>query len=268
LLLLHAGKRLERDHIAEQLWPMRPPGKARRNLSTTLWRLRQTLECHRLPAEDYLLISRDVLAFDAVAPYWFDVEAFERRATFGLAGSLPCDKAHCLALEEASNLYRGDLLEGCYADWCVAKRERVRLLLLRVLRRLQHHYRLCGAFEAAISSGHRLLALDPLQEGVHRELMRCYVETGQRALAVAQFRQCGEILRQELRIEPMAATQQLYQWVRGGPEPPLLQGMGGDDRASLQAALTQLQRALGALESAWQTLQALVVEFGEESEPS
>ncbi|NIN68750.1 MAG: hypothetical protein GTO63_29500, partial [Anaerolineae bacterium] len=134
-LLLHAGETLERDLIAERLWPMRPPGKARRSLSTTLWRLRQTLKSLS-PPQPYLLTERSTLAFNTAAPYWFDVEAFEQQAAFGLAGSLPCAEAQRRALEEALDLYRGDLLEGCYDDWCLAERERLQLLLLRVLKRL------------------------------------------------------------------------------------------------------------------------------------
>ena len=265
-LLLHAGETLERELVAEQLWPMRLPGKARRSLSTTLWRLRQTLECSPLPTQPYLLAGRSTLAFNTTAPYWFDVEVFERQATFGLAGSLPCDEAHRRALEGALDLYRGDLLEGCYEDWCLAERERLQLLLLRVLKRLQRHYRLCGAFEAAISCGHRLLALDPLQEDVHRELMRCYVEAGQRPLALEQFQRCREILRQEIHIEPMPETWRLYRQIRGDQEPTLLRKIPGDGHASLQEALTRLRRALDTLESAWQALQAVSVELVEASE--
>ena len=44
-LLLHAGQTLEREVVAERLWPNGSPGKARRCLSTTLWRLLQILEC-------------------------------------------------------------------------------------------------------------------------------------------------------------------------------------------------------------------------------
>jgi len=264
-LLLHAGETQERDLIAERLWPMRPPGKARRSLSTTLWRLRQALECVP-PTQPYLLTERSTLTFNTTAPYWFDVEAFEQQAAFGLAGSLPCAEAQRQALEEALALYRGDLLEGCYDDWCLAERERLQLLLLRVLKRLQRHYRHCEAFEAAISYGHRLLALDPLQEDVHRELMRCYVEAGQRPLAVEQFQRCRETLREELHIEPMPETWRLYRRIRGGQEPALLQRVSGDAHASLQEALTRLRRALDALESAWQTLQAVSVDFVEASE--
>jgi DNA-binding SARP family transcriptional activator len=264
-LLLHAGETLERDLIAERLWPMRPPGKARRSLSTALWRLHQALKCLP-PPQPYLLTERSTLAFNTTAPYWFDVEVFERQATFGLAGSPLCDEAHRQALEEALDLYRGDLLEGCYDDWCLAERERLQLLLLRVLKRLQRHYRLDEAFETAISCGHRLLTLDPLQEDVYRELMHCYVEAGQRPLALEQFQHCRETLRRELHIEPMPETWRLYRRIRGGQEPTLLQEIQGDGRPSLQGALTRLRRALDALESAWQMLQALTDEFTEASE--
>jgi DNA-binding SARP family transcriptional activator len=265
-LLLHAGQTLERELIAEQLWPMRTPGKARRCLSTTLWRLRRTLECLDHANQPYLLTERGTLAFNTTAPYSFDVQVFERQAAFGLAGPLPCAEAHHQALEEARELYRGDLLEGCYDDWCLAERERLQLLLLRVLKRLQRHCRLCGAFEAAISHGHRLLALDPLQEDVHRELMRCYVDAGQRSLAMEQFQRCRETLRRELQIEPMPETWQLLQWVRDGHEPAPLRGMREDRRAPLQAALAQFRQALDTLESTWDALQAVTAEFVETSE--
>jgi DNA-binding SARP family transcriptional activator len=266
LLLLHAGETLERDLISERLWPMRSPGKARRSLSTALWRLRQTLEYLPPPSQPYLLSERTTLAFNTTAPYWFDVEAFEQQAALGLAGSLPCAEAHHQALEEALTLYRGDLLEGCYDDWCLAERERLQLLLLRVLKRLQCHYRHCQAFDAAISYGHRLLTLDPLQEDVHRELMRCYVEAGQRPLALEQFQRCRETLRQELDIEPMPRTWRLYRQIRGGQESAPFQEMPGSGHAPLQEALTRLRRALDALESAWQALQAATAEHGEASE--
>jgi DNA-binding SARP family transcriptional activator len=195
-----------------------------------------------------------------------DVEVFERQATLGLTGPVPCAETQRQALEEAFALYCGDLLEGCYDDWCLAERERLQLLLLRVLKRLQRHYRLCGAFEAAMSCGHRLLALDPLQEDVHRELMRCYAEAGQRSLALEQFQRCRETLRQELHIEPMPETWQLYRQIRGGKEPILLPGVQGDGHASLQAALTQFRYALDALESTWQALQVLTIELVETGE--
>jgi DNA-binding SARP family transcriptional activator len=267
-LLLHAGKTLERELIAERLWPVRPPGKARHCLSTTLWRLRQTLECRSPPDQPYLLTERSTLAFNTTAPYWFDVETFAQQAAVGLAGSLPCTEACRQALEEALDLYRGDLLEGCYDDWCLVERERLQLLLLQVLKRLQCHSRLCGAFEAAISCGQRLLVLDPLQEDVYRELMRCYVAAGQRPLALEQFQRCRETLRRELHIEPMPETWQLYHRIRGDQRIALAPGTRRSGVVSLQVALSQFRYALDALDSAWRVLQVVAAEFVEASEPA
>jgi DNA-binding SARP family transcriptional activator len=266
ILLLHAGETLERDLISEWLWPMHSPGKARRSLSTALWRLRQTLEYPNGPTQPFLRSERSTLAFNTTTHYWFDVEAFEQQAAFGLDSPLPTAEAHCEALVEAVTLYRGDLLDGCYDDWCLAERERLQLLLMRVLKRLQCHYRHCQAFEAAISYGHRLLTLDPLLEDVHRELMRCYEEAGQRPLALEQFRRCRETLRQELDIEPMPQTWRLYHQIRSGQQPAQFQEMPGSGHAPLQEALTRLRSALDALELVWQALQAATAEHGVASE--
>jgi len=265
-LLLHAGETLDRDLIAERLWPMRPPGKARRSLSTALWRLRQALERLSPDAQSYLLAEHSTLAFNTDAPYWFDAAIFGREAAFGLSGALPCSEDHRLALGEALEAYRGDLFEGSYEDWCLAERERLRLLLLRVLKRLQCDYRLGGAFEAAIACGNRLLSLDSLQEDVHCELISCYVDAGQRPLALEQFQRCRETLRRELQIEPMPETWGLYRRIRAGQAHTLLPEMQGTYRDSVQAALMQLRRAVDALELAWQTLYATTVEFAEGSE--
>jgi DNA-binding SARP family transcriptional activator len=265
-LLMHAGETLERDLIAEQLWPGRLPGKARRCLSTALWRLRKTLECMAPSAQSYLLIRSDTLAFNTTAPYWFDVEVFERQAAVGLAGPLPCDENHRKALEEALDLYCGDLFEGCYDDWCLADRERLQLLLLQVLKRLQRDFRIRGHFETAISLGLRLLKLDSMQEDVHRELMRCYIDAGQRPLALEQFRHCREILRRELEIEPMSETWRLYWRIRAVQESTLLRETWESRYDSLKTALAQLRVALDTLESIWQTLQVVSVELVQDCE--
>ena len=57
----------------------------------------------------------------------------------------------------------------------------------------------------------RLLALDPLQEAVHRALMRLYVQLGRRDTALRQYQECIEILHRELAVEPESETKELYQ---------------------------------------------------------
>jgi DNA-binding SARP family transcriptional activator len=97
------------------------------------------------------------------------------------------------ALEQAIQLYRGDLLDGLtlqeppFEEWLMAERERLRELALEALARLLAAQRAGGAAEAAVQTGLRLIALDPLQEVVHRTLMRLYVRVGRRGSALHQY---------------------------------------------------------------------------------
>lgn len=266
-LVLHAGNPLERDMVAEHLWPLRSQGRARRCLSTTLWRLRkQTEGADDFFLKSYIQADQSTLAFNSSAPYWFDAAVFEEQATAGLAGTLPLSRSHFKALENAVALYRGDFLEDCYDNWCLVEQERLQLLLLWALRRLQCHYRLTEAFQTAIACGHRLLAIDPLQESVHRELIRSHVEAGQRSLALQQFQRCKEILSSELGIEPMAETRRLFQRIQSGHVPTRPQGTQPDDPTLPKAPAAQLRTAFETLESAWQSLQAAATKVIEASE--
>ena len=48
----------------------------------------------------------------------------------------------------------------------------------------------------------RLLAIDPLQESVHRTLMRLYAALDRRGDALRQYRECVAVLQRELAAEP------------------------------------------------------------------
>src|SRR5262249_58629303 len=77
----------------------------------------------------------------------------------------------------------------------------------------------------ALQTALRLLALDPLQEPVHRTLMRLYAELGRRGAALRQYQLCVSVLQRELRVEPEAATRQLYQEIlRHGPSERIPEG--------------------------------------------
>lgn len=251
LLLLRAGDWQDRDGLAERLWPEVPSARARHALSTTFWRLRRALPPEDPAGERFVLAGRSGISFNVRSAYRFDVEEFERLAALGLEGTTPLDEERHRALREALRLYRGDFMEGCYDDWCLVEQERLQLLLIRVLKSLQRHARFHHDFEQAVAYGQRLLALDPLQEDVHRELMRCYAESGQRSQALVQFQRCREILRQELGVEPMPETWRLYRRLRGG-EPG---SSGPTGTPALEAAVGYLGRALEALQAAWQALQ-------------
>jgi TolB-like protein len=152
-------------------------------------------------------------------------------------------------LRSTAELVRGEFLEGLHTgsagfeEWLGVERERTRLLACKLFQRLMENLEHHGIHGEAISAGLRLLALDPLQEHVHRALMRLYMAQGRSDAALAQFEKCREVLRQGLDVEPQHETVTLAREVRSrrGERPKkAARGAGlhgletrGDDRPSV-----------------------------------
>jgi DNA-binding SARP family transcriptional activator len=123
--------------------------------------------------------------------------------------------------QTAVDLYRGDFLEGFYVDgapefetWLLAQRYRLRERMQTALQRLARYYAGQRQLAKAINHGQRLLALEPLREDVHRLLMTLFVQSGQRARALAQYETCSQILADELGVEPDENTRSLFNQIQ------------------------------------------------------
>ena len=90
--------------------------------------------------------------------------------------------------------------------WLRTGRERLRELALEALARLLAYQHDVDDLPAALQTALRLLALDPLQEVVHRTVMRLQAAQGRRDAALRQYQTCVELLQHELGVEPEAET--------------------------------------------------------------
>jgi two-component SAPR family response regulator len=156
---------------------------------------------------------------------WLDLAEFERaavRRTPTEPASAPRPDAKRWA--QAVELYRGDLLQGWYPDWCLEERERLRQIYLETLDALVAACESNHDVNAGVAYAVRAHHTDPARECTHRALMRLYCLSGDRAAAVRQYEQCEKILRTELGIEPDDETKALYRSIRSGhrqpPTPP------------------------------------------------
>ncbi len=204
---------LRRELLANLFWENQPERNARRCLSTALWRLRREFQLNQPYSNlDLITATHDEVSLNFEFDHWLDIDQFEQTAVYGLSKSMETMTTdQVLSLENAVQLYTGDLLEDCYDDWAIQERERLHLLYLRCLARLMRYYRRHGRYEECVISGKQILQTDPLREQIHRELILLYMENGQRGLAIHQYEMCRQILKRELGIEPMAETKLLYQ---------------------------------------------------------
>jgi predicted ATPase len=206
-LVTYADRSHPRTTLIGVFWPDLPEAKARRRLSDTLWRVRHVLGDHVVANEEEIWLN------DAL-PRWVDVEQF-RAALAHLQHEAP----ESAAVEKALSLYRGPYLEGLYDDWALLERERWRGLYLDALGYLVEQYKRVGDYRNALRAARRLIAVEPLHEVAHRELMRLYHLLGRDAEAVVQYQRCRDLLREALDVSPAPETEMLYRVLqrRGTP---------------------------------------------------
>jgi DNA-binding SARP family transcriptional activator len=217
-LLLHRDAPQSRQRLAFLLWPDSTEAQARTNLRHVLHTLRR-----RLPDPDrYLEITPRTLRWRPEAPYWLDVAAFEGLLAPAGVDPAPGDgKDRRRALREAVEIYTGELLAGCYDEWLLADRDRLRHRQLDALAELAGLYEAGGDVVEAISYAERLLRGDPLREQTYRALMRLHDARGDRARALRVYHVCSSTLERELGVEPSAATQGAYAALLSrAPAPP------------------------------------------------
>lgn len=202
-LLLHRDVPHSRQHLAFLLWPDSTETQARTNLRKVLHILR-----HEVPEiEAYVDVTPRTLRWRGDELVWVDVAAFE--AAFARAEDAGGDTEEpVVALRSAVDLYRGDLLEGCYDEWLVEERERFRDWYRSALQRLTGLLARRRDYAEAIRFGRELLRSDPLQEDAYRLLMRMYNAAGDRAGAVRVYHECATTLQRELGVQPSPATRE------------------------------------------------------------
>jgi DNA-binding SARP family transcriptional activator len=214
-LILQRRRPVTRQKLAGTLWGDVDDHRARRCLSTALWRLRQT------PGLQHDLVesrSFDSVAFAWDVVGWLDTVAFEYRIAPYL-GIEPADldarAVRCLT--RATDLYQGDLLPDVQDEWASVERQRFETLYREGLYQLTRAHFAARRWSHVLLCGRRLSVLEPLREDIHRLLMCSYAEMGNRAKAIEQYRICQATLECELGVEPMDETTALFRKILPQP---------------------------------------------------
>lgn len=206
-LVLNRRRLYPRDVLMGVLWGDKPDTVARKNLRTDIWRIRRILEPRGVTRGTYLIANKDTVGFNSATEYWLDVEDFERSIE-KYEGRPPAQltAAESEELRRAVALYRGDLLEELYDDWCLIEQERLKARLLVTLEKLMRYHAARSEWSSALLYGRRVLRYDPLREHIHREVMRYHYFQGNRPAALSQYVTCARLLAKEMGIEPMRET--------------------------------------------------------------
>ena len=243
----HPGHGVGRERSMTLLWPKLPKTSAQDNLRQSLYHLRKLIPevAGATGVVPFILSNRQKIWINPHARYELDVATFTSLVKEGGREQLAT----------AVDLYRGAFLADFYLEdsnefeqWTANWRSRLQRQALGALGRLAAHSLDRRAVEQAAAYARRALAIDPIHESAHRQLMVALSRMGQRVEALRQYERYRALLREELSLAPSAEMQAIAAAIRRGdgggpgrgrlpvPELPLI----GREREL--AELTQLLR--------------------------
>lgn len=214
--LLDSERPMRKEQIITALWPQIDE-QINQTFHSTIYYLRKALN------ESYIVSQSGIYSLDL--PFsnnavQYDVFLFKEHYAHGkqfLAHENDEEaKAAFLAMIQ---LYQGDYVLPFFSDWCAFRRDELRRIYLEARNALAHIAWREEEFDESSVHWQHMLAIDNCLEEAHYGLMKYYMRTGKRGLALRQYQRCAETLQQELAAHPGAAMQGLYQRLMGPAEP-------------------------------------------------
>jgi DNA-binding SARP family transcriptional activator len=191
--LVATSREHTRERLCSLLWD--GPDDPRAQLRWSLWKLRGAVDSAQTQR---LIATREHVGFRAHGAE-IDVVALRERVSGGVAA------ASTSALVDAADLFRGEFLEGLelssclqFDAWCAAERESLRALRIAILSTLIAR----SSPADALRHARAWVAVDPLAEAAHAEVVRLLGELGQVREAMQQYETCERILSTELGVRP------------------------------------------------------------------
>ncbi|MFD1037127.1 BTAD domain-containing putative transcriptional regulator, partial [Virgibacillus byunsanensis] len=211
LFITNRNKMLLKEEIFQYLWPDEEKKTANKKFKVTLNALLKAIEPQRKAREESFFIARNGGAYglNPNTGYKIDILHFEEQINRGLEEKDP--KRAKELIGKGLKLYQGEYLADLrYVNWCSSERERLQLLYLRGAEKMAQIAVRLFDFNLCIDWCERILAIDNTWEEAYRLTMYSYYQHNNRPQAIRWYERCCEVLEDELGVEPMEPTKEMY----------------------------------------------------------
>ena len=248
-LVCERGRPVARAEIVRVIWDDAPPADADAIVRSVVHKLRKALSRDAV-AGDLQLVGTGPYELKAPSNAWVDTEAAadaihdaegELRASRPRGAFGPSAIAHHIA--------RRPFLPGEHGRWAEAQRERLRGILIRALECRGEVFIWNRELPLAVEAAKEAIALEPFRETAHQLLIRAHAALGNAAEAKRAYERCRASLAEQLRIDPSAQTQMIYQSAIASTTPAIAQSPPASSRGTALGSganfASELQRLLG-----------------------
>lgn len=214
--LAAAPRRVERDQLAEVIWPDRPPDAWDNALSAIVSKLRRLLG--RVSVDGSASLESTYGSYELRLPEgsWIDLRAAINsvdRAQGALATGHGRSAWSNAAV--ASAILRRPFLPGDTGPWVDAMRHELHEYQVRAYHTLAGAWLRIGDPHAAVTAARKAVDLAPFRESSYAQLMEAHLAAGDRAEAVRVYHELHSLLRESLGISPAGDVEDLYRTALG-----------------------------------------------------
>ncbi|MCG7344372.1 hypothetical protein MHZ92_09515 [Sporosarcina sp. ACRSL] len=213
-LLLNKNRYVPKEEIMQALWADADDKSADRDFKVALNALLKVIEPNRNARENpfFILRKQTMYRLNPKADIRTDLERFKQYVEAGLS-----EKVADIAVDQllkAAAFYKGKLFEEKLSiDWITQERERFEQLYIQTLERLAQSYTRLQDYNKTIEWAEKLLRIDQTWEEAYRLLMFAHYQLQNRPQSIKWYRKCQTVLEEELGIEPMETTEQMYKMI-------------------------------------------------------
>lgn len=219
-LAMNSDKVLNREKLVELFWGNSDLEAAKYNLRYTLWTLRRLFKNEE--AEDIIVNVKNGCKISDAYKIITDVNLLDNLLT-----NVEKDKKYYnkITLEKIHEIYKGEFFEGFFLkncpefnDWVFYQRESCQRKYFTLLLGFSMYLKDNNLPEKCIDVYEEMIRMNPLQEDLYLNLIKLYIQLGDRNAALTHYEKCCKVLREELNIGPMQELQKVYQQIRNGAQ--------------------------------------------------
>jgi two-component SAPR family response regulator len=196
-----------RDEIGAVFWPTLSSGRMTSSFHAAKYKARRAL------GVEFAIFDDDCYQINPAMDIWYDVAEF-RRLLASARNRAAGDPDRVAEFQQALSLYVGPYLADSYAEWPTQPRDRLQIQFFELVRTLVDDLLVRRQFADALAAAQRGLEQDYYREDLHQVVMRCLVEIGQSARALAHYDKMSRRLMKDLGTRPSPDTRAFAKQIR------------------------------------------------------
>ena len=203
-------KALHKEQILDRLWE-EDGDTGDQIFKVALHGVNKALEPSRKSHSEAHFITRIGLSYQLnTEDIWIDADVLEALIAIGNQTLINNPTLAQTAYRAAMALHKGAYLpDRIYEDWSCDERERLQVLALGAIITLAELILQENPMES-IRLSQQALLIDAAWEDAYRIQMEAYFLKGNRPMAIKTYQQCEKVLKEEMAIQPLPETKNLY----------------------------------------------------------